>query len=148
MLTKDFIVIDKNFKNTQELFEHVSHILVKQNIVDGGYSRSLIDREKEYPTGLDTGKIKIAIPHGDSKMVKKEVLVVAVAKKPVAFREMGNPQRVVMADIIFFPLAKSRQAKFLAKLLNNIKNSDILNHIYYSRDKKEVCRLLKKCLNI
>ncbi|MGM0366511.1 MAG: PTS sugar transporter subunit IIA [Actinomycetota bacterium] len=148
MINEEYIIIGKNFKDTAELFGYVSQILVQKNIVDTGYSHALSAREKEYPTGLDTGKIKIAIPHADSSLVKKEALAVAVPQKPVIFREMGNPSAEIKADIIFFPLVMGRQAKFLANLLNNIRNSDILNHIYNSRNRQEICRLLKKFLNI
>jgi len=60
---------------------------------------------------------------------------------------MDDPGQDILVKIVFFPLASFGQAKFLASLLNKIRNSDILNKLCNAKDKKEIWQLLKKSLN-
>ncbi|MDZ7838374.1 MAG: PTS sugar transporter subunit IIA [Actinomycetota bacterium] len=148
MLSIDPIIRGRDFKNPAEVFDCVAPVLIQKGIVEPGFKERLMQREEEYPTGLDTESMGIAIPHVGRCMVKKEALAVVICNHPVTFRKMGNPSQKIQVSIIFFPLIKSRQASFLGMLLNNIRNSDILEKIYNAKDKKQVWQLLKKSLNI
>ncbi len=147
LIDKDNIFIDPVIDNRQELFELFNKNLFKKGFVKKGFYRALIEREKAYPTGLNTGNIKIALPHTDTDMVTKEGIAIATVKNPVLFGEMGNPDSMIGVNIIFLLLIKDNKAKFYHNLLNKIKNSDILHKIYESDNSQALCLLLIKLLN-
>jgi len=147
-IDKDLIFIDPEVKDTDMLFELMCAGLEKKGWVEADFFTSLKERERKFPTGLDTGKIKIAIPHTDPDKVIIEGMAVAVIKKPLDFAEMGYPgKRLVPVSIVFLLLLKKGKVEFYHKLLNKIKNSDILLKIYESRSRQDACRLLTRSLN-
>ncbi len=147
LINKDNIFIDPAVSSTSELFELFYKNLFEKGFVREDFYNALVEREKSYPTGLDTGNIKIAIPHTDSNMIIREGMAVAVLKEPVSFSEMGDPASSLRVNIVFLLLIKDRKAKFYHILLNKIKNSDILHKIYKSDNKQALCLLLTKLLN-
>ncbi len=147
-IDKDLIFLDPKVKSIDMLFELMCAELKKKGWVEADFFKSLIERERKFPTGLDTGKIKIAIPHTDPDKVLIEGMAVAVIKKPIDFTEMGHPdKRQVPVSIVFLLLLKKGKVEFYHKLLNKIKNSDILLKIYESRSRQDACRLLTRSLN-
>ncbi len=147
LINKDNIFIDPAVNSTSELFGLFYKNLFEKCFVKEGFYRALTEREKSYPTGLDTGNIKIAIPHTDFNMILREGMAVAVLKNPVLFGEMGDPDNSLRINIVFLLLIKDRKTKFYRILLNKIKNSDILHKIYESDDSQALCLLLTKLLN-
>ena len=147
-IDKDLIFLDPKAKSIDMLFELMCAKLEKRGWIEADFFKSLIERERKFPTGLDTGKIKIAIPHTDPDKVIIEGMAVAIIKKPLDFTEMGYPgKRLVPVSIVFLLLLKKGKVEFYHKLLNKIKNSDILLKIYESRSRQDACRLLTRSLN-
>lgn len=147
LIDKDNIFIDPVVNGRSELFKFLSKGLYEKGFVKKGFYEALIEREKDHPTGLDTGKIKIAIPHTDPDMILKESIVLITVNDPIIFNEMGSPNSMLGVSIIFLLLIKGGRSKFYHNLLNKIKNSDILNKIYESDNRQALCQLLIKLLN-
>lgn len=147
-IDKDLIFLDPKVQSIDMLFELMCAELEKRGWIKADFFSSLIERERRFPTGLDTGKIKIAIPHTDPGRVIIEGMAVAVIKKPLDFAEMGYPdKRLLPVNIVFLLLLKKGKVKFYHKLLNKIKNSDILLKIYESENRQDACQLLTRSLN-
>ncbi len=147
-IDKDLIFLDPKVKSIDMLFELMCAELEKRGFIGADFFKSLIERERKFPTGLDTGKIKIAIPHTDPDKVIIEGMAVAIIKKPLDFAEMGyQGKRLVPVSIVFLLLLKKGKVEFYHKLLNKIKNSDILLKIYESSSRQDACQLLTRSLN-
>jgi galactitol PTS system EIIA component len=144
---KENIFINPKTSSYLELFRLFHKSLFERGYVKKDFYKSLAAREKSYPTGLDTEPIKIAIPHTDSDMIIKEGLALAVVDTPLAFEKMGNPGSIIQVNIIFLLLIKNYKAKFYHNLLNKIRNSDILQRIYKTEDRQDLCLLLTELLN-
>ncbi len=147
-IDKDLIFLDPKVKSIDMLFELMCTELEKKHWIGADFFDTLVERERRFPTGLDTGKIKIAVPHADPDRVIIEGMAVAVIKKPIDFAEMGHPgKRLLPVNIVFLLLLKKGKVEFYHKLLNKIKNSDILLKIYESGSRQDACRLLTRSLN-
>ena len=147
-IDKDLIFLDPEAGSIEVLLRLMSTELEKKGCVETDFFESLIRREKKFPTGLDTGEIKIAIPHTDPDKVIIEGMAIAIIKKPLDFIEMGSPdRRILPVNIVFLLLLKNGKAEFYHKLLNKIKNSDILLKIYESGNRQDACQLLTRSLN-
>ena len=147
-IDKDLIFLNPKVESINMLFELMCAELEKRGWIEADFFNSLIERERKFPTGLDTGKIKIALPHTDPDKVIIEGMAVAIIKKPLDFAEMGyQGKRLVPVSIVFLLLLKKGKVEFYHKLLNKIKNSDILLKIYESGSRQAACRLLTRSLN-
>ena len=147
-IDRDLIFLNPEARSIDMLFKLMCTTLEKKGWVKDDFYIYLINRERQFPTGLDTGSIKIAIPHTGPDKVIIEGMAVAVLEKPLGFGEMGNPgTELLPVKIVFLLLLKSGRVKFYHKLLNKIKNSDILFKIYQADSRQAICQLLIKSLN-
>lgn len=125
--------------NFEEAIIQMSQNFLKKNYVKQTFPEALIEREKEFPTGLKTNSIGIAIPHTDLKHVIKGCIGVGVLKKPVLFKAMDTKNYIEVS--ILFMLAvthPSSQLKMLQQLMKIIRNEQVLLNIKDAKNKKEI----------
>lgn len=99
-LSKDLIQLGLAAGDQQSALTTLTEKLLAQGYVQEGFLSSLLAREAAYPTGLPTA-IPAALCHTDARYVVQSALAVGVLQRPVAFREMGTPERELMVKIIF-----------------------------------------------
>jgi PTS system galactitol-specific IIA component len=108
-----------NPDENEDLLSCVSRKLLEADYVNDEYEKAILEREREYPTGLEiTKELSVAIPHVDPGYVKKEALVVIKPEKFIKFRKMDDPDVEIPVSIIFLLLIRDPDGyvKFLAKL--------------------------------
>lgn len=108
-----------NLDKNEDLLSCVSRKLLEADYVNDEYEKAILEREREYPTGLEiTKELSVAIPHVDPGYVKKEALVVIKPEKFIKFRKMDDPDVEIPVSIIFLLLIRDPDGyvKFLAKL--------------------------------
>jgi PTS system galactitol-specific IIA component len=76
----------KPFKTVKRSFASWGDCYVKDT-----YVQAVLDREKEFPTGLQTTLLGCAIPHTDTIHVFRSSIAVATLTSPVIFQAMGDP---------------------------------------------------------
>lgn len=148
LINKDLIFCI-NAEDQEDVFNKVSILLEEKNIVTSTYREALIQRERNYPTGLDMAFLgkevpNVAIPHTDIIHNLTENIVVVKLNKPVTFHNMIAPDKEVEVSLLFFIInnSSSSQTNILAQLmdfftsnnnladLSNITNpEDILNYL-------------------
>lgn len=74
--------------------------LQKKGIVKDTYKNAILEREKNFPTGLYTGEINVAIPHADVKHVNQAAICVGVLEKPVKFCRMEEPDEEIDVHVV------------------------------------------------
>lgn len=148
MIDRDLILINNKSKTKHQLFKNVSDILNKKNIVKDSYYNALLEREKKFPTGINTEPINVAIPHTDNKYINKSSLMIVKMNDPVIFNQMDDKNKKVNAEVVFFILIneKEKQSEFLGKLIMAFQNPEFLKSIKESNDKKVILNLVKENL--
>jgi len=108
---------------------------------------AILEREKEYPTGLPT-VIPIAIPHIHDGCVRS-FFSVAVLAQPVAFRCMGEPDEEVETKLVFlFGITDpAYQTAVLRKFSTIFQNEAALNRLIQTADPRALLDLLKEILD-
>lgn len=122
-------------KTKEEVIASLSKHLFKKGYVNTDYLAATLKREKDYPTGLSTQPIGIAVPHSNPENVFKESIVVAISKNLIKFSEMGNNNSVINVGIIFLLALKGENyhLNYLKdivnyfKIQNNVSNFHALN---------------------
>jgi len=112
-----------------------------------GFTASLLRREADYPTGLPT-LIPVALCHTDAALVAQSALAVGVLAKPIAFQEMGAPDRTVWVEIIFLLALKGPQTQvdMLRRFSQMLKDEDALAGVRNAADAAEVTEALRTLL--
>ena len=89
---KELMFLDFECDNQINFFGKMYKILEKRGDVKDSFLNSIIEREKEFPTGLDLGKYKIAIPHTNSEHVNAEKIIFIRNKEKIIFKAKDLPE--------------------------------------------------------
>ncbi|SEO41499.1 PTS system, galactitol-specific IIA component [Amphibacillus marinus] len=115
----DESLIFKNLQaqSTEDALKQVATALFQQGLVKESYINAVIEREKQYATGLPTEGIAVAIPHTDCIHVNQKAIAIAVLDKPIEFGIMGELDSTTPVSIIFM-LAMDQEHAQLSLLQN------------------------------
>lgn len=143
MFSRDNVHLDLNFKGWKELFEFIGADLLKKGIVKESYTNAIIQREKEYPTGLPI-KYGVAIPHTYPEHVIKPCIVITSFKNNINFKEMGNGERDISCKYAFFLVVNKgeEQVILLQKLISMFTNDFVMENLIKSTDVDKVLKIV------
>ena len=128
MLHEDLIFLNYKTTNFKNLIEELSHILYKKGYVKESYTSAILEREKQFPTGLKTPGINIAMPH----TYPEHVIKPAVPAKLIFMLAVTDPKG---------------HLEILSKLMSIFSQEDKLIDLYNSTQAKEIIDKLNKVLN-
>lgn len=138
-----FINLDSTDKET--VLVKLGNELYKKGYVNEDYTEAVISREKIYPTGLNVqGKVKVAIPHADSKYVNSPQIAFASLKEPVDFNSMENVEETIGVQLVFMLAVKDpdKHVTVLQKLMGMFEKEQILNKLALCSSKEEAKNIL------
>lgn len=119
------VVNDQN-----EAFELLTKQFVEADVVQPNFLEGIKEREKNYPTGLQSDTVGFAIPHTDSKYVKRNQLGFMSLDKPVAFKSMADPDEEIQVELIIMMAIQGHdQAEMLGRLMEMFMNEAIVNKL-------------------
>lgn len=132
--------------NSKEVFEKVGGKFIKEGYCKESYIDALVNRESEFPTGIDVDGFGIAIPHTDISHVNKAGIAIATLENPVKFIQMGTDDEEVEAKVIFM-LAVDDPKKHL-ELLQNVlavlQDKEVLNKLSNADKCNEIINIVKE----
>lgn len=132
---KDTVYVS-NKQSQSQVFEEVYQDLLQKELVTEEFLENLLEREKNYPTGLDLSPVSkilpdIAIPHTESKFVRTTRIIPIKLKNVIPFNNMISPSQQVEAHFLFMILNENgdTQVSMLADIM------DFMNSV----GKEELC---------
>lgn len=140
------IFIDREFQDEQDYFEMVAKHLLGERKVKTSFLENILQREKDYPTGLDTGEIKVAIPHTDYTNANTTQLVVTTFKSPVGFHQMDDPDYVIPVNLAIMILFDNpeKQPQMLKYIMGIVQSQTNLREIVNTKNVKSMKQLFEK----
>ncbi|RSL33945.1 PTS sugar transporter subunit IIA [Salibacterium salarium] len=138
LINKELILMNGEFSSQKELFNEISDVLLDKNFVRRSFKKALFQREQEFPTGLETERLNIAIPHTDAIHVKEPFLYVIKLQKALPFIQMGTTNEWIDVDSIFVLGIKdpANQIGFLSLIMNKLQE-ETFTHEFNSLSSKE-----------
>ena len=123
----------------------LSDKLLAEGFVKDSFYENVLKREEVFPTGLPT-IIPMAICHTESEHVNSSAIAFGTVTSPVAFQEMGTPERTVMAEMLFVIALKNPkdQVPWLQKMMTVFKDEEILSTLRNATDVPEIVRYLNE----
>lgn len=148
LLHEDLIFLDYQAKDTVTLLTELATVLEKKGYVKSSYVQAILKREEEFPTGLNTPGVPLAMPHAAAEHVYKPAVLVARLQTSVQFKEMGNSGKDVQAQLIFMLAVTEPKAHLetLSKLMSIFSKEEKLLAVYHSADEKEMLEKLSAIL--
>ena len=140
------LVFEENVQTIDELFKNVANRIKKQNLVTNDYERALIKRESEFPTGLLTQYLPIALPHTDSIYIKKPFVVVVRNEYPITVKQMGDNKEIEVKDFFFLGVKESAgfsQVELLSVLMDLFMNEKFVNEYINLTNAIEIINCIK-----
>lgn len=109
------------------------------DLVEQSWLAAVVDREKEFPTGLPT-PIPVAIPHTDSRYVKASGIGFFRLAQPVTFGEMGSTDSTVEVSIIIPLLITDPKAQvdLLMTVVTAVQDLDFMKKLMEIEDPKVI----------
>ena len=146
---EDLIFIDLDCNSREELIKYMSDQMMNAGKVKETYCNAVLERELIYPTGLNTGDIKVAIPHTDPVHVNSAGISVATLKKSVEFKNMEDPNQNIDVDLVFMLAVANPEAQvpLIVKLMGVFSDKELLKKIKDSKTKQEIKQILEKFIN-
>lgn len=148
LIKSDFIYRWEKEVTQKEFFEQVTKRLVSDGYVDENYLEAIIEREKEFPTGVCTETSCVAIPHVEADYVKKSVIVVSQLTHPIPWGNMENENEKVPVKIVF-NLVLTKQEKHievLQQVVQLIQDDDLMNELIHAKTSTVILEKIERRL--
>lgn len=137
------ILLNIDAESCQEVLHLVSTHLFGEGKVKQSYEEHLIDREREYPTGLALGDINVAIPHTDYQYANTTQLLVATLKKPVEWHNVEDSDESIPVSVVFLSVfdKPEHQLEALQKIMGVLQNQELVAQIADADSAQQVIEL-------
>ncbi len=149
VISEKLIKLSMQTSTKEDAIKMLSDPFYELDYVREGYYEHVIEREKNFPTGLPTA-IPVAVCHTEAEYVKQSALAVGTLLRPIAFQEMGTPERMVQAEIIFLLALNDpkQQVPWLKKMASIFKDRKTLEMIRNASDPMELAQALKTLFQV
>lgn len=144
MLNIDLIDVNLRAETKEELFELVGKDLEVKGFVNKNYIEGIKKREKEFPTGLITKNLNIALPHSETEYVEKPfIYIVKLQNSPLTFNQMGDNQEMEVSDFFFLGIKDpSKQVQLLSYLMDLFSDDNFINDYKNTTEKEKIYELI------
>ena len=68
---EELVFLNLTISDRAELFKKLSTFFLDKGYVNEGFYDFIVEREENYPTGLDLETHTVAIPHGNPEFIKQ-----------------------------------------------------------------------------
>lgn len=133
----------------EELVAAMGTVLLEKGFVKPSYVQALLEREREFPTGIAAAGVGVAIPHSDASHVLQTTTAVWVLKEPVPFHVMGGAEEDIISVGIVFMLAINNpqdHLAFLQRLLGIFSSEAIMSGIRRAGDPVIVAEIINQAI--
>lgn len=146
LLNEEHVVIMEKCQDWEEAIRILGDRLIRTRTVGKEYIDRVLERERDYPTGLSLeGGINAAIPHADSAGVFRTGLALGVIQQGVGFKEMVSKDDV-RVQLVFLLASESSEGQLdlLQRIVELLQNREIRERIIRSGRTDKVVRILSE----
>jgi len=143
-MNKDLIFLDLKINEQENLLEYMAKELNRAGNVNEEFIEKVIEREQEFPTGLQLENAGVAIPHSDIEYVNHPAVAIAVLKEPVDFCSMENSEKTVSVNTVFMLAINdgNKQLELLQEIMRLIQSNTTIQNIIEAGTKEEILNVI------
>jgi PTS system galactitol-specific IIA component len=140
----------RDFQDWQDCYQHLARFLEKEQKVKPGFWESVLEREQNFPTGLQmTPNFGIAIPHpSDPTLTLESTIAVSVLSHPVEVRSMADPDEKIKVSVVLMLALKSTEdhLSLLEQMMGTFQNEELIQQIFTLQEPKTIQAFLEEKL--
>lgn len=142
------IKIDLEVENKEDVLKLLFEIMQKSGKVKESFLKSILEREKKFPTGLKIGDFGIAIPHTEPEHINEAGIAVAILKKSVVFQRMDDPDDLVDVKVVFMMALKDghNHLSMISNIVKMLQTPKVLNKLKNAPSEQDVLSIV--CSNL
>ena len=145
MFKEELVSINVEVDSKEQLFSYVAKRLKEGRYVKDSYLEGITKREEEFPTGLITKNLNIALPHSDPEHIREPFIYVVRINNDVTVKQMGDNQEMKVKDFFFLGIKEpSGQVGVLQSLMNLFMNDDFVKEYIEAQSQEEIFNTIKK----
>ena len=145
MFKEELVSINVEVDSKEQLFSYVAKKLKEGRYVKDSYLEGITKREEEFPTGLITKNLNIALPHSDPEHIREPFIYVVRINNDVTVKQMGDNQEMKVKDFFFLGIKEpSGQVGVLQSLMNLFMNDDFVKEYIEAQSQEEIFNTIKK----
>ncbi|NWO13435.1 MAG: PTS sugar transporter subunit IIA [Virgibacillus sp.] len=138
-LNKDLIIFCENMNNKERILTKITSLLYRKNYINNkkDFVKKVIEREKAGSTYIGNN---VAIPHGESKSVKTNCLVILKSRLPI------NWDGYVVHVIALFsihPNINQIEKENYKRYIQAIGDENFVNKLKNTNDKEKIVMLFE-----
>ncbi len=127
-----FVYLNQSIHTKTELLTALGTQMETSRCATSGYTRALLQREQEHPTGIPFQPTGVAIPHSDETFIVKSKISLLTLRRPIYYEQMGTTSTFIPVSVIFLLGIKNDQAARKTVLTLLEKNTKPSFFIYHS----------------
>ncbi|MGA8944011.1 MAG: PTS sugar transporter subunit IIA [Thermoactinomyces sp.] len=143
------LIFTTDLQTQEEVFKYIGDILLQKGLVRKGFTESILDRERNYPTGLDLSPVaddmpNAAIPHTETEYCNDKAVVFVKLDRGIPFRNMIEPEQELKVKYLFFIInhEKNNQSNILSELIGFMTNREHMKKLESLTEKNEIYNFL------
>jgi len=143
-LIKDNINLHADVKTRKEALYQMSVMLEKNDVISDkdAFYAAVLDREAIGPTGMENG---IAIPHGESDVVKDAAIAVFKTKQDLEWDSLdGKPIKLIFMLVVPTQHRDVNHLKILSHLSAALTHKDVQQQLLMENDVTDFKKILEK----
>ena len=140
VLDEKNVILGLEAQDRDDCIRKIAAVMEKNGYIGSDYADEAIARENQYPTGLPTDGVIVAIPHANKGTVHHTGIGMAVLTKPVLFHNMADHSQELEAEMVFL-LANTdpdKQLDDLRKLMECFSEEELLLKMKNAREPKDI----------
>ncbi len=138
------ILVNAAAASSEDIIRQLGALLQANGFVKDTFVQAVLDREKVYPTGLQTTILGFAIPHTDTEHVNSPALAIATLSQPVVFQAMGDPETSVSVQVVMMLAISDPKAvvHVLSKVISILEDSEALTGLLGASSREEIRKIV------
>ena len=139
-IEEHLILVKEKVTSREEIIRKLGSLLLENGYVKDTYTQAVLDREIEYPTGLQARVTGVAIPHTDTEHVLKPAVAIATLDDLIIFNAMGMPNTKVEVDIVLMLAIHDPKlvVSILRKVIFILEDDEALKKMLSAKTKPEI----------
>lgn len=148
MLQSDLIDLHCQAVTHTDLFHQIGKELKEKGWVTEDYVESLLERERVFPTGLQTRFVNIALPHTDPHVIEKPFIYIVKNETPITMLQMGDNAETLCHYFLFLGIKDPKsQVGLLSALMELFADEAFVNQFVSIADEKQMYELVEQKLS-
>lgn len=141
---KTYLLLEPEARDRDDALRIMSRTLERSGAVKAGHGDSIVAREAQFPTGLPTAQVQVAIPHTGAGFTNFSALLFCRLKEAVPWDSMEEDGEPLAVRLVFMLALKqaSEHTTVLCRLMELFQQPQLLQALCDVRDEGELRNIL------